>query len=245
MRIKHKYTHTDNDEGSWAISYGDMVTLLLSFFVLFFSIDFKKNNEKVLDESLQGIFSTQKIQAAKSEGSSEGNSKGSSVGSSVGSSAGSSKGGFKDEPIIKGMGIVRVQDGTFLMFFKGVSFFNTAKIDLTKEGQKALDEFYTKFIPLAGKYKIQVQAYTDPRGIKNVANRAFRDNLELSVLRSLSVVRHFNRLGMPSRRVEISGKGEMSERINKLLELNKLSKKEQEALARTISLVITRDEDLK
>ncbi len=229
MRIKDKYTHAENDEGSWAISYGDMVTLLLSFFVLFFSIDFKKNNEKVLDQSLQGLFTTQKIQAVKSEGSSEGNS----------------KGGFKDEPKIEGMGIVRVQDGTFLMFFKGVSFFDTAKIDLTKDGEKALDEFYNKFIPLAGKYKIQVQAYTDRRGIKNVANRAFRDNLELSVLRSLSVVRHFNRLGIPSRRVEISGKGEMSERINQLLEINKLSKKEQEALARTISLVITRDEDLK
>lgn len=31
----------ENDE-LWAISYGDMITLLLSFFVIFFSTDFKK-----------------------------------------------------------------------------------------------------------------------------------------------------------------------------------------------------------
>lgn len=31
----HSQIHTDSD-GSWAISYGDMITLLLSFFVIFF-----------------------------------------------------------------------------------------------------------------------------------------------------------------------------------------------------------------
>jgi flagellar motor protein MotB len=29
-------------EGTWAISYGDMITLLLSFFVIFFTTDFDK-----------------------------------------------------------------------------------------------------------------------------------------------------------------------------------------------------------
>lgn len=222
MRIKNKYIHSgESEEGSWAISYGDMVTLLLSFFVLFFSIDFKKSGEKDLDNSLQGIFTTSQIDHKSDQNL------------------------VQNDFNIDGMEMVRVKDGTFLLFFKGVSFYNSAKYDLTDEAKKSLREFSDKFIPMSGKYKIRVQAYTDNRLVKNTKKRTFRDNLELSVLRSLSVVRQLNANGIPSRRIEISGKGEMSDRINKLLMLDKVTKKEKESLSRTISLVISRDEDLK
>lgn len=222
MRIKSKYIHSnENEEGSWAISYGDMVTLLLSFFVLFFSIDFKKSNEKVLDNNLQGIFTTSQVDQKKNVNL------------------------IQHELNVDGMEMVRVKDGTFLLFFKGVSFFNTGKYDLTDKSKISLKEFSDKFIPMSGKYKIRVQAYTDNRAVKNTGNRVFRDNLELSVLRSLSVVRQLTKNGIPSRRVELSGKGEMSERVNNLLLLDKVTKKEKEALSRTISLVISRDEDLQ
>lgn len=222
MRIKNKYiSHSaENDEGSWAISYGDMVTLLLSFFVLFFSIDFKKATEKNLDNSLQGIFTTSALEVKSEQKLAE------------------------NTLDIDGMEMVRVKDGTFLLFFKGVSFFKSAKYDLTDEGKKSLEEFSKKITPMMGKYKIRVQAYTDNRAVKRI--RPFRDNLELSVLRSLTVVKQLNKFGIPSRRVEISGKGEMSERIKKLLSLNQVkAQKEKENLMRTISLVISRDEDIE
>ena len=43
--------HTDT-EGTWAISYGDMITLLLSFFVIYFSTDFTEKKEKELNTGL-------------------------------------------------------------------------------------------------------------------------------------------------------------------------------------------------
>ena len=40
--IKKNRIHSEEDsEGTWAISYGDMITLLLSFFVIFYNADFK------------------------------------------------------------------------------------------------------------------------------------------------------------------------------------------------------------
>jgi len=44
-------SHSEIDsEGSWAISYGDMVTLLLTFFIIFFAADkFKMQKALKLD----------------------------------------------------------------------------------------------------------------------------------------------------------------------------------------------------
>ena len=39
-------------EGSWAISYGDMITVLLAFFVMFFSVDFKDEEKELINSSL-------------------------------------------------------------------------------------------------------------------------------------------------------------------------------------------------
>jgi flagellar motor protein MotB len=43
----HKEVASEEEsEGTWAVSYGDMITLLLSFFVIFYNTDFEK--EKTL-----------------------------------------------------------------------------------------------------------------------------------------------------------------------------------------------------
>lgn len=215
--LRMKYNE-DVGEGSWAISYGDMITLLLSFFVLFFSMDFKKNAEKKLDENLLGMFEGKSLVV-------------------------DSKKELTEKLVDSDVGIVQVADGTFLLFFKNVSFFNSGEVELTKAGKEKLDKFYEKYITMASKYKIKAFSYTDGKPVKRLQTRAFKDNLELSVLRSLSAVRHLNKIGVPSRRLEITGSGEMSSRMLGLLELDKLNKKERDAYSRTISIVLTRDED--
>lgn len=205
-------------EGSWAISYGDMITLLLSFFVLFFSMDFKKDSEKKLDKNVLNTFNSQAIIL-------------------------DNKKEITEKLIDKGIGIVQVNDGTFLLFFKNISFFNSGETSLTKSGEEKLEAFYKKYIPLASKYKIKAFSYTDGKKVRLIKNRQFKDNLELSVLRSLSAIRYLNKLGVPSRRLEITGSGEMPTRIQDLLELKNLTKKQQDDFSRTISIVLTRDED--
>ncbi|MCK6596101.1 MAG: OmpA family protein [Bacteriovoracaceae bacterium] len=205
-------------EGSWAVSYGDMITLLLSFFVLFFSMDFNKTKEKNLDETLLSQFNTLSLfKEDKKE--------------------------ISEKIIDQNIGIVQINDGTFLLFFKNVSFFKSGETELTNDGKEKLNHFYQKYISMASKYKVKAFSYTDGKKVKSMKNRNFKDNLELSVLRSLNAIRYLNKLGVPSRRLEITGSGEMPTRLQELLELNKLTPTERDAFSRTISIVLSRDED--
>ena len=65
-RIKRekKQTHIDT-EGSWAISYGDMITLLLGFFILFFSLDPADKKESKISQSLLVTMQSLDKEAAK------------------------------------------------------------------------------------------------------------------------------------------------------------------------------------
>ena len=65
-RIKRekKQTHIDT-EGSWAISYGDMITLLLGFFILFFSLDPAEKKESKISQSLLVTMQSLDKEAAK------------------------------------------------------------------------------------------------------------------------------------------------------------------------------------
>ncbi len=65
-RIERKIRRkAPNSEGTWAVSYGDMITLLLGFFILFFSLEPQRPKNTVLSESLlaalQGL--DQKLEA--------------------------------------------------------------------------------------------------------------------------------------------------------------------------------------
>ena len=68
-RLKRKVDITNNvdTEGSWAVSYGDMVTLLLAFFILFFSMSQKQIEAKAIQKSLLASLAnlTQKVEVPK------------------------------------------------------------------------------------------------------------------------------------------------------------------------------------
>ncbi len=49
LRKAHSKTH---QEGSWAVSYGDMITLLLGFYIMYFSVDPPKKGNTTLTNSL-------------------------------------------------------------------------------------------------------------------------------------------------------------------------------------------------
>jgi len=51
-RTSFKNSEIVDSEGSWAISYGDMVTLLLAFFVLFFTVNPNEERKELLQETL-------------------------------------------------------------------------------------------------------------------------------------------------------------------------------------------------
>lgn len=222
-RLKRKTGIEVDTEGSWAISYGDMITLLLSFFVIFFSFDFKKEvNQKLTDSAIESISLIQHENTNKL--------------------------GLIENPIVEvdelsdiTTVVQETGDGRMIVLFKGANFFSTGSESVNEVGQVLLNKFAEKYLPFAGKFKLKIQAFTDDRPVVNETSR-FKDNIELSALRSISILRHLRRKGIPLNRIEIGGKGIMSNKLLKLLNIRSNDKNEIRKMSRTVAFILSREE---
>lgn len=192
--MKHADEMEIDSEGTWAISYGDMVTLLLTFFIVFFSInpndqetEYRNGVRMALLKHLQG---------------------------------------HEDHSVAYDQG------NHILVEFPGISFFDSGKIELTAEGRQTLQDFAKTYLPYAGQYKVGIRAFTDHKKINPKKNHRFKDNLELSALRSISTMRILQGSGIPLERLNVGGYGELTITAN---ELNKIGP-ELRAPASTLDL---------
>lgn len=190
--------HEDIDsEGTWAISYGDMVTLLLCFFILFFTVDQKKDRQKSIQEAIYQVF-LQPNSALASEGTKSQVSLGTSGENGI------------DADIIKELSGKAHQVGNkILIEFPQVSFFDSGKTELTIKGKAALKLFVEKYLPYTGSNTLSIRAFTDERKVLRAPNRKFEDNLELSTLRALSTMRKLQAYGLPLAKMRVGGFGEL------------------------------------
>lgn len=213
IRPKRRTVTENNVEGSWAISYGDMLTLLLAFFVLFFSIDQQEIQEELLQRSILATLSAKSFEKEHPEK-------------------------FDDdvkESQFDYVGLeVKKMGKRVVVEFPDKSFFYSGQTELTKKGIKTLREFAEKFTPFAGKSLINVVGYTDDRPVKNPTWR-YKDNLELSVLRAVSAQRVLQDAGIPIDRTRIGGFG-VKELIEK--EMPEEEVRLKRSYSRTIVLVI-------
>lgn len=214
---KNKFSHQsmiEEDEPEiWMISYGDMITLLLSFFVIYFSTDFKKPQKEMLQNQL--IMKLEEFKA-------------------------SPLGGTTDQSNIDENfdAIISKQGDRLILSFGDYAFFKLGEIDPIEKGARSLEEFAKKFIPFSGRYRIAIKAFTDKNPV--LAFRRYRDNLELSALRAVSTMRILQKSGIPLNKMEIAGHGEM-DRLSTLIDSRKiasLTDKEIQDLSRTVVLII-------
>ncbi len=233
MRLSKKinqdiHEEHENDE-LWAISYGDMITLLLSFFVIYFSIDPKKNEAEKLDNHIIANFKIMDLQKIKTTTPSLIN-----------------KMNPKKEDLnfeqIQNAKITKLGD-RLLVTFGQMSFFDTGIIDPNKEGEIALKDFAKNFLPYSGLYKVGIKAFTDKTRV--TSKQRYKDNMELSVLRALAALRILQKSGIPLNRMEIAGYGEMTQ-LQTLVDqekLKKLSEVEIKNISRTLVLIIKHDNE--
>jgi chemotaxis protein MotB len=185
-RQRHVSHQEVDSEGSWAISYGDMVTLLLTFFIIFFTTDkFEMQKSLKLDVLAKQAKMSRDIASVMD------------------------KSMFPDEKLKDEVQGRVFQDGhRVIVEFSGVSFFGSGKIELTKQAQKSLAKFYSVYSPHMGQYSLGIRAFTDTRKVRNNVYR-YRDNLELSALRSVEVMRYFQKAGVPLSNMKLNGYGEL------------------------------------
>ncbi len=186
---------TEEVENNWAISYGDMITLLLGFFVLFFNIRTDVVNIKLLKKDLDEYF------AAESNASRT-------------PSSAQTPSGQETVPVITSNIANKLQiksniEGErILVEFPGISFFNSGSRDLTKSGQEALAKFAKALDGHLGLFRLVVRGYTDQKPVSG--RSGYHDNLELSAFRSISAIRYLSQQGVHLEKMRIAGYGESS-----------------------------------
>lgn len=218
---QHHAEHVDS-EGSWAISYGDMITLLLSFFVLYFTVDHKKDRASKMEQALMVRLQELGVKAPEESLKSQLN-------------VGIKPGEGVDPLVVNKMGAEIFKVGDRLMVdFPNISFFALGEIEPTKEGKAALEKFVTTYMPFASTHQISIQAFTDTRKVRET-NPRYKDNLELSALRSVASMRVMQRAGVPLSRMKIAGYGELIETQEKLMAL----KSEKDPLKFTRKVILS------
>jgi len=221
-----------DSEGSWAVSYGDMVTLLLSFFIIFFTTDPKQGTKQRVELKISLI---ETLKNKSSHNSETGNNETVNVGNN--------KEEGIDKKILKDWNGVAHEKGNHIIIeFPYTSFFNSAKTELTKEGKEAIANFVKVYMPYAGNYNIGIRAYADKRKVLK-KSRKFADNLELSALRSIATMRVLQESGIPLNRIRTGGYGELILTASELSEVpaNKRLPASEYDFARKVVLVIEPD----
>jgi chemotaxis protein MotB len=226
LLAKEQY-HEEDSEGTWALSYGDMITLLLSFFVIFFTTDPQKDKTQKMNNLLSFEIEGAKVQDGGAAAAS-------------GKIGGRQKVDLKNFPELEGISITAHQvDENIVVTFGATSFFGSGEINPMKKGEALLALFAEKYLPYAGNYHLSIKGFTDSRPVTKKPGRRYQDNLELSALRSIAAMKTLQKSGIPLNRMEIAGAGEMKLMDQVLPRKEGLTKDELAAMSRTIVLVIS------
>lgn len=217
-------------EGSWALSYGDMVTLLLMFFIIFFSVDPVKERYQNLQLALLNELNLDKTK----------------IGAPISAlRAGPGDGEGVDQVLLNKWGGKASAFGSkILIEFPEISFFGLGHIDLSKDGRKQLQEFAAKFEPYAGNYLVAVRAFTDNTPVSGAGR--YSDNLELSALRSIAGLRELQTRGIPLKRMRAEGYGELrlSDEMQKHLD-KQAAERGEVGVSRARKIVLIIEPDLE
>ena len=230
-RIAQVEDEVDAD-GSWAVSYGDMITLLLTFFIVFFTIDPRSAEKEQTQKMRMSLVETLR-QTSKND-----THQGVQPELTVGNEQ--LKIGIDRQVLKKWGGVVHDRGHYVLIEFPGVSFFNSAKTDITQKGKQTLEEFVRVYVPYAANYRLGIRAFADRRQVMRSKKLHFKDNLELTALRSVSAMRVLQKSGIPLSRIKLGGYGEMLVTAHDLesIPAAERSPHAELDLARTVVLVI-------
>lgn len=176
-------TRKGGDEDSWMMSYGDMMTLLLVFFVLIVSIsEIDAVKLQMVTQSMRNAISGEEAKVPTLK----------EIQQEV-------KQSVYDLNLEEVVEVERNKNGIQLML-KGESFFPSGSATLFKNTHYFLDEIVWQILKTP--YLVSVEGHTDNIPIKT---RMFPSNWELSAARAAAVVRYFESKGLPRNRFRCVG----------------------------------------
>jgi chemotaxis protein MotB len=184
----HKaHVEEEGGEGNWLVSYADMMTLLVGFFVILLSfskVDEEKFEEarKSVTEQFGGVFSVpyeklfQKLnETLKSSGMGE-------------------------------LLVIKTTDAGITISLRGTIFFETGKADLKPDAQDVLAKMISAIKAEQTAFDITVEGHTDDVPLSGHA--VFKNNFELSSIRACRVIEGFSKAGFDPTHLIAVGYGE-------------------------------------
>lgn len=187
----HRRSSTEEDTDAWLITFADMVTLLLCFFILMFALAVPSGEKlehlsKVLKE--QGFYNDAGVITDPYETLKE------DLSLALGAS------GYSDEIVIS-----EQKDAVELELASG-AFFVSGNAKFSPQAVPMLELLAEKIIPFAKKdIVIEVEGHTDDNPI---ATKQFPSNWELSASRASNVVRFLAAKGFPVQKLRAVGLGD-------------------------------------
>lgn len=191
-------------EEDWIVSYADIVTLLLCFFILFFSETVKNSSDQVI-EAIAKVFTTETAAGAtqdKVQGAHQVSQKQSQMLSSIES-------GFENK--MKGLDAQTLQYGVerkrkeLLIRLWEQDFYQRGSWVLTEKGATVLAEIANVIKPFENKVRIIMEAHTDSSPV--TPNSRYSSNLELSAKRAIEAAKIMIAQGYSESHVFVSGLG--------------------------------------
>lgn len=181
----------DGGEHSWAVSYADFLMVLLSFFILFFSVDADKKDsiiERILTDSRTGIGSE------------------SGAGSANQSQGGTAQGrqplGIASEASLPSLeGQLKNYQFSYqkkeqeLIVHLPDNIFKAGALNMDLSHQSVFEQLLTILEPYRTQIDLVIIGHTDHEPVRRVKSRVIADNLDVSVMRAAKAVQMALRRG--------------------------------------------------
>lgn len=202
----HSAHSEDHEEGEpWLLSYADMVTLLMCFFILFFSMDKTKGGisdpERIKSrlESLIGVDSSVMSQTSSSQQSRRAE-QAQKIRAKLDQDL---KKIAKDLKIV--FSLATPEPGVLELTFLNSNFFESGQADVTDDGRQALAKIVPRLKGLSGGTIVEVEGHTDSDPVRN---GKFPSNWELSSARAAAVARLLINDGVLAKQLKVAGYAE-------------------------------------
>lgn len=201
MRHKKHLKANEGDEGEWIMSYADTVTLLLCFFVIFFSQNkdvgksevakLKEKQEVVEIKREMASLKKEKIKIKKKEDALKKLKERLVV-------------IFKKQDL-KGVE-VKQRENEVIVRLNEKEFFNVGSYKLIKNGKSSLGKIASSLKTLNKDFEIYVEGHTDSKPVRG--SLFYNSNLGLSSLRASNAAEVLILFGLDKSRVRVVGYGE-------------------------------------
>lgn len=176
----------DSDANGWAVSYSDLLMVLMSFFVLFFS--FGDGNK--LDEIIWSLNPNEKSQTQNQ------------VKNAATRNPASFDAKLLDDLKTTEEYVMESKEDLLWIHLPDTMYY-PGQIEIMERKKIILDDLLTKLEPFSEKIKLTIVGHSDNTPLSKTKNYYIQDNFSLSALRASRIVSDLIRRGFPSEQLYI------------------------------------------